>query len=140
MKNLIILFALNLTFLIAYSQNNDSLVTSQTDTTQSGYIIELDTALVVIKVTKVSSGWESFISKHDKVKVYIVGGSKLTGQWEIIDENTIRVNEVVVPISIIENIKYKKMSYQGKAGLGFGVGVVVGAAIFVGVVLLIWAL
>jgi len=129
MRDLIILFALNLTFLSAYSQNNDSLVTSQFDTTKSGYIIVFDTVDVTIRVTEVSTGIEALLTKEDKIRVYISGGNIFSGRWEIIDENNIRVGELIVPISVIENIKNKKMSKGGKIAIGAGI-VAVFAIIF----------
>lgn len=108
MKNLIIIFALNLTFLIAYSQNNDQDPSSIVDTTKSGYSIEIDQAEEIIKVTELSSGNITLITKQEKVKVYLFGGTVLNGQWEIIDKNNISVKEVTVPISVIENITIKQ--------------------------------
>ena len=139
MKKLIILFVFNLTFLFAYSQNNDSLVLSQGDTTKSGYIIEIDTVEVTIKVTDVKSGKETLLTKQDKIKVIIAGGyTRLQGSWEIVDESTIRVDEVTVPISAIKKIKKIKMSKGGKAGLSVGIIIVGGVAIFVVILALIW--
>jgi len=124
MKNLIILFALNFLFFIAHSQNNDSLVKSKVDTTQSGYIIELDTARAIIKVTDVSSGIETLITKEDKIKVYVNGGNIFTGRWEIIDESNIKVKQVIVPISVIENIKRDHRN-AGKITLCIGAGLMI---------------
>ena len=131
-RNLILILALNLTYLIAYSQNNDSLVTSIIDTTKSGYIIEFDTVEVFIKVTEVISGEEILLTKKDKIRVYITGGSNMSGRWEIIDENNIRVNELTVPISVIENIKNRKMSKGGKTALALSL--IAGVAILIAVV------
>jgi len=126
-----------LSILNAKSQNNDSLITSQTEKTTRKYIIELDTANVIIKETMVESGKETLIKRKKKIHVVMVNGSSYTGRWEIVDENTISINNFEIPISDIVIID-TKMKTGGKVGIGVGIGVVVvGVIVGVGFIALI---
>ena len=107
---LILLFSF-LSILNANSQNNDSLIASQSDTIKSGYIIELDTAEVIIKVTDVNTGTETLLTQNDEIRVSIIGGNKESGRWVLIDENSIRVKQLIIPMSVIEHIEKSPRKY-----------------------------
>ena len=135
MKTIYAIFLFSfLSILNAKSQNNDSLVTSQTEKTTGKYIFELDTANVIIKETMVESGKETLIKRKKKIHVIMVNGFSYRGRWEIIDENTIAINNFEIPISDIVKID-TEMKTGGKVGMGVGIGVVV-VGVLVGVALI----
>ncbi len=51
-----------------------------------------------------------FLMEHKRIKVVTTEGQRLYGRFSIIDNNTISINNTIIPLSSIEKIKRKSLT------------------------------